>query len=289
VAVLHRRTSLFRLPDPSEQAEGSARVKRYGHARHPTRSPATSPASRAARHRGRNYHVTSLRAGLIVVAGLLAFTRAAPALAQARLPLATAARLAAARAPKVDVGTLLAFASYESRLRPFAVHDNTTGQSVFPASAAAAIGLASTLLALGHSLDLGIMQVNSANFARTGLTVTTAFDPGESMRAGAAILIAAYRQCLRGNLDAGPAEQQAALRRAASIYNTGREQAGILNGYQPGVWRAAERIVPAIQFRCRNGPAASGRARGHGGAGTAPCFARSGGRAARHIARAERQ
>src|SRR6185437_13415850 len=42
--------------------------------------------------------------------------------------------------------------------------------------------------------------------------------------------------------------QQAALRCAASVYNTGREQAGILNGYQANVWRAAAQIVPAIQF-----------------------------------------
>ena len=83
------------------------------------------------------------------------------------------------------------------------------------------------------------MQVNSANLARTGLTVTTAFDAGESMRAGAMILTAAYRQCLRGNANPTGDAQQAALRCAASVYNTGREQAGILNGYQADVWRAA--------------------------------------------------
>lgn len=68
------------------------------------------------------------------------------------------------------------------------------------------------------------------------------------MRAGASILVTAYKQCLHGNEHADRSEQQAALRCAASIYNTGREQAGILNGYQSGVWRAAEQIVPAIQF-----------------------------------------
>jgi hypothetical protein len=90
--------------------------------------------------------------------------------------------------------------------------------------------------------------VNSANLARTGLTVTTAFDAGESMRAGAMILTAAYRRCLRGDNNPNGAEQQAALRCAASLYNTGDEQAGIHNGYQANVWRDAARIVPAIQF-----------------------------------------
>jgi hypothetical protein len=57
------------------------------------------------------------------------------------------------------------------------------------------------------------------------------------------ILVAAYQQCRRG----GQVAPQPALRCAASVYNTGREQAGILNGYQPRVWRVAAQIVPAIQ------------------------------------------
>ena len=99
----------------------------------------------------------------------------------------------------VNTGTLLAFAYHESRLRPFAIHDNTTDQSAFPTSAAEAAGLARVRLAQGHNLDLGIMQVNSGNLARTGLTVTTAFDAGKSMRAGAMILTGAYQRCLHGN------------------------------------------------------------------------------------------
>ena len=170
------------------------------------------------------------------------------------LPLQEAVQLAAKHAPTVNTETLLAFAYRESRFRPFAIHDNTTGQSIFPASVAEAADLARARLAQGHNLDLGIMQVNTSNLARTGLTVTTAFDPGRSMRAGASILVAAYQRCLRGNEHADRTEQQAALRCAASIYNTGREQAGILNGYQSGVWRAAEQIVPAIQFRAAGNP-----------------------------------
>jgi hypothetical protein len=68
------------------------------------------------------------------------------------------------------------------------------------------------------------------------------------MRASAMILTAAYRQCLHGNDSPNGTRQQAALRCAASIYNTGREQAGILNGYQADVWRAAAQVVPAIQL-----------------------------------------
>jgi type IV secretion system protein VirB1 len=183
--------------------------------------------------------------GLTIAGAIFVMVRSAHAQG---LPIPTAARLAAEHGQAVDTGTLLAFAYHESRLRPFAIHDNTVDQSVFPASAAEAASLARARLAQGHSLDLGIMQVNSDNLARTGLTVTTVFNAGESMRAGALILTAAYRQCLYGNDSPNGAEQQAALRCAASIYNTGREQAGILNGYQADVWRAAAQIVPAIQF-----------------------------------------
>lgn len=170
------------------------------------------------------------------------------AFAQAPLSVNAAAQLAAQHAPSVNPGTLVAFAYNESRLQPWAIHDNTTGASYFPSSVANAVTLASSLLQQKHSLDLGIMQVNSANMARTGLTVASAFDPASSMRAGALILVEAYRQCLHGGRGATQPEQQAALRCAASVYNTGREQAGLLNGYQARVWKAAAQVVPAIQI-----------------------------------------
>jgi hypothetical protein len=194
--------------------------------------------------------LAALFVGVIqAVSGLSNLARAQPS-----LPLPVATKLAAENAPSVNVGTLLAFAWFESKLRPWAIHDNTTRLSEFPTSRAEAVARASSLLNMNHSLDLGLYQVNIANLTRTGLTVTTAFDPGKSMRAGASILVAAYQRCLHGNEHADRTEQQTALRCAASIYNTGREQAGILNGYQPGVWRAAEQIVPAIQFSTSNPP-----------------------------------
>jgi type IV secretion system protein VirB1 len=197
---------------------------------------------------------TSQLATLFVGVIQAALCAGSSAHAQASLPLPIATQLAAESAPSVNVGTLLAFAWFESKLRPWAIHDNTTRLSEFPISRAEAVARASTLLSLNHNLDLGLCQVNSANLARTGLTVTTAFDPGRSMQASAAILVPAYQRCLHGNDRADRIEQQAALRCAASIYNTGREQAGILNGYQSGVWRAAEQIVPAIQFSAAGNP-----------------------------------
>jgi len=241
-----RWTSIVALSNP---APGVGIVTRAT-----TRLSETARVNAANRPKPHDNAFNICRTGSCVALSMLVVTWAFPTLAQAPLSLETAARLAATRAPEVNTGTLLAFAYHESQLRSLALHDNTTGQSVFPASAAAAITLADTLLARGHSLDIGIMQVNSANFARTGLTVTTAFDPGESMRAGAAMLVSAYRRCLPGDPNPKAAEQQAALRCAASMYNTGDAQAGIRNGYQPRVWRVAGQIVPAIQIAIGTGP-----------------------------------
>ena len=177
------------------------------------------------RRRGSPKNTTSLAAVLHAL-----FAASPAASQQSSVPLAVAHRLAIEHASTVDADTLLAFAQHESKLRPWAIHDNTTTNTYLPASAAEATALASTLLNQGHSLDLGIMRVNSTNLRRTGLTVEMAFDPGESMRAGAQILVAAYRQCLHGNLRANSVEQQVALRCAASVYNTSQELAGILNG-----------------------------------------------------------
>lgn len=161
-------------------------------------------------------------------------------------------QLAASFAPSIAPETVAAFAEAESHLEPFAIGDNDTGQSYRPASAAAAVALATSLLSQHHSLDLGIMQINSANLSRVGLTVATAFDPGQSIRAGAVILADAYQRCRRN----GTVEEQVALRCAASVYNTGRETAGITNGYQARVWRVAAQLVPAIQIAGDAAPSA---------------------------------
>src|SRR5437588_10300748 len=89
-------------------------------------------------------------------------------------------QLAAAHAPSVAPETQVAFAQAESGLDPLAVHDNTTGRSHAPATAADAVALATSLLRQGHSVDLGLLQINDANLRRTGLTVATAFDAGRS-------------------------------------------------------------------------------------------------------------
>src|SRR5689334_18483713 len=128
------------------------------------------------------------------------------------LALPIVLELAAAQAPSIAPETLVAFAQAELGRDPLAVHDNATSKSHAPATVAEAIALATTLLRQGHSVDLGLLQINDANLSRTGLTVAMTFEPGRNIGAGTQIMVAAYRQCQAGR------SEPDTLRCMASIY-----------------------------------------------------------------------
>jgi type IV secretion system protein VirB1 len=81
-----------------------------------------------------------------------------------------------------------------------------------------AIGQARALLAQGRSIDLGLMQINSAQLARHGLSVDAAFDACRNMAAGAdhyAADVAAVWNLAARRYNAGTIERGAAY--AASV------------------------------------------------------------------------
>src|SRR3546814_17948333 len=102
-----------------------------------------------------------------------------------------------------------------------------------PGNAADAIATAKGLMRRGASFDAGLMQINSANFARLGLTPETVFDPCTNLRAGAHVLTDNYRRAS----DAGRADP---LRAALSEYNSGSRTRGLTNGYVGRVYAAAK-------------------------------------------------
>jgi type IV secretion system protein VirB1 len=142
--------------------------------------------------------------------------------------------------PSAAPSTLAAIAHTESAFQPLAINDNTTGTAAVPPTRQIAIQIASSLLEAGHSVDLGIMQINSANFAPLGLTLESAFDPCKSITAAAVILAGDYTGGRTHE------DQQAALRVAISKYNTGDAQRGFANGYVHRVELAVGRVVPAL-------------------------------------------
>jgi|KBSMisStaDraftv2_1062788.scaffolds.fasta_scaffold13299_6 type IV secretion system protein VirB1 len=141
------------------------------------------------------------------------------------LPLAVFAQLAATCAPDVAPETLAALARTESGFDPFVIGDNTTRQAHHPHDQAEAIRTATLLLDAGHSIDLGVMQINSKNMQWLGLTVESVFDPCENIRAGATVLTAYSR------------------------YNTGSPTRGFANGYVQKVVSKMRQLpaVPAVQ------------------------------------------
>ena len=145
--------------------------------------------------------------------------------------------------PSVAPSTLAAIATTESALQPLSINDNTTATSGIPATRDIAIRIAASLIDAGHSIDVGIMQINSRNFSPLGLTLESAFDPCKSIAAAAAILV--------GDYEGGDTHehQQSALRVAISRYNTGDAQRGFANGYVHRVELAARSVVPALDVR----------------------------------------
>ncbi len=162
------------------------------------------------------------------------------------LELAAFAHLAATCAPSVAPETLAAVARTESGFNVNAINLNGPGggtQAV--GTREEAIALATELIVVRRrSVDLGLMQVNSANLPRLGLSIAEAFDPCRSLAAGARVLAEGYAVAQRGEPD-----PQRALRVALSRYNTGHPERGFANGYVARVEGSAERVVPALRLR----------------------------------------
>ena len=162
------------------------------------------------------------------------------------LELAAFTALASACAPGVAPETLAAIARVESGFNVHALNLNGVGGGTqLVGTREEAIALATELIvARRRSVDLGLMQVNSANFGRLGLSIADAFDPCRSLAAGARVLTEGYTAAAREEVD-----PQRALRVALSRYNTGHPERGFANGYVGRVEVAAERVVPALRLR----------------------------------------
>jgi type IV secretion system protein VirB1 len=177
-----------------------------------------------------------------IVAGVV-LTQPVPSCAAtvSKLSVPVFADMAARCENSVAPQTLLAVAKVESNFSVFAIHDNTTERSYNPTSQTEAIKIAQDLTSLGHSIDLGIMQINNANLTAFGVRAEDAFNPCRSMEVAATILSLDYKG---GDNEA---KQQGALRAALSAYNTGNDTAGFRNGYVKRVEVAAREVVPAIE------------------------------------------
>ena len=85
----------------------------------------------------------------------------------------------------------------------------------------------------GIFVDLGLMQVSTAEAQHRGLSAESLLEPCFNLRAGGQILDSAYQLEIKTY---GPGQD--ALRHAISRYNTGDTQRGIDNGYLARVMAA---------------------------------------------------
>jgi hypothetical protein len=153
--------------------------------------------------------------------------------------------LSAQCAPAVAPATMLAIVRTESGGFVHALNVNGTKLPSRPKDQASAAMLARRYIQAGYSVDLGLVQINSRNLMRLGMTIEDALDPCRNLAGGATIL--------RQNFVAASNDQppQARLRVALSMYNTGSRSRGFSNGYVDKVLANAAsvaahaRVLPA--------------------------------------------
>jgi len=114
----------------------------------------------------------------------------------------------------------------ESKGNPIALNVNGATLSRQPRDAADAATLARQYIEAGYTVDLGLMQVNSANLPKLGYTVEDMFDTCKNLRAGSTVLTDFYTLARARYPD-----EQSALQAALSAYNTGSFTRGFSNGY----------------------------------------------------------
>ncbi|MBT1077205.1 lytic transglycosylase domain-containing protein [Geobacter grbiciae] len=134
--------------------------------------------------------------------------------------------------PAVEPSTSLAIIKVESGGNPYAIGDNTERKSYAPRSKEEAVTVASKLLAQGHNIDMGLMQINSIHLRPMKLSLDEVFDPCRNIKAGSTILADFYRRNDR------PGEDKiTVLYKALSAYNTGSAWRG--PGYINKILQAA--------------------------------------------------
>ncbi len=115
----------------------------------------------------------------------------------------------------------------ESGFNRFAIGVNgATHRSYHPSSQEEATRIARDLIDKGHSIDMGLGQINSENLEWLGLTVESVFDSCTNLSASEKVLREGYDRARAKGSD-----PKTALHQALSAYNTGTFTRGFSNGY----------------------------------------------------------
>lgn len=131
-------------------------------------------------------------------------------------------------APDVAPQTIEKIIQVESAGDPLALNVNKLkGKQPKANTVAEAVQIAQSYIAKGHTVDMGLMQINSANLNYLGIdNLEELFNPCVNIAAGADILTQNYIRAAKKHGDG-----QVALQAALSAYNTGNFESGHKNGY----------------------------------------------------------
>lgn len=149
------------------------------------------------------------------------------------------AALLSSCAPKIAPDTMSAIIEVESGNNELSLHDNTTRKSYEPRDYRRALAIAQGLIARGDSVDVGLAQINSGNFAGYRTNAAQMLFACQNLIVAAQILSGAYTTA-----QAAYPEPSVALYRALGAYNTGSIHAG--DAYAAKVVAAAS--VPSISI-----------------------------------------
>jgi len=142
----------------------------------------------------------------------------------------------------VHADTVRALITVESAFNPWAI--GVVGGTLRrqPRHRAEAIATAQALQAAGRNFSVGLGQINVKNFPRLGLSLTSAFDPCNNLRALQTVLSECFERAQRRQpLAVG---EQALVHAALSCYYSGNFSTGFRHGYVGKVLSAAQSPVP---------------------------------------------
>ena len=150
-------------------------------------------------------------------------------------------------APKVSPVTMAALVAQESGGDPYALDYDSSHIVYHPVTCAGAVRLTAQLIGAGHSVDLGLAQVNSGWLAPLRLTAAELLEPCENLRAGSLILLRAWRAAGAGPVPGAPPRAKR-LARALAIYHSGNPSSLAGRQYAAETYRHAgvRIVVPAI-------------------------------------------
>jgi type IV secretion system protein VirB1 len=144
----------------------------------------------------------------------------------------------------IEPAAIIAVMKQESNLRPYRININRSQVKlkIQPKSYQEAVTWSKYLIKQGYNIDMGLMQINSANLKRLHLTVETAFNPCTNLRAGAQILFENYQRA-----SSRYGHGKVAFYSALSAYNTGSFAKGFKNGYVGKVIKNLKHTLQPLQ------------------------------------------